>query len=143
VIARPATPIRRRPTRRHAQADRERHPVRPASDRRVPNYRHRQPQRTIGHQGEFTQEPAVRCAKVRSASRPAGHPKVAGQTTCLLMWSGRLTLPRPLRTCLVCSGLSHQGALRRFRDCARNRWPLRGSCRLLARDCRRVASRYD
>jgi len=25
-------------------------------------------------------------------------PKVAGQTTCLLMWSGRLTLPRPPRT---------------------------------------------
>jgi hypothetical protein len=54
-------------------------------------------------------------------------PKVAGQATCLLMWSGRLALPRPPRTRHKRPEASDQGSLRRFRDCARNRWPLRGS----------------
>jgi hypothetical protein len=63
------------------------------------------PQRTIGHQDEFTQDPrSVRRPPPSAAprsDRPPDRlaiPKVAGQTTCLLMWSGRLTLPRPPRT---------------------------------------------
>jgi hypothetical protein len=42
---------------------------------------------------------AARCAKVRSVSDRLATPKVAGQMRYLLMWSGRLTVPRPPRTC--------------------------------------------
>jgi hypothetical protein len=106
-------------------------PVRPASDRRVP-----EPPSAASRSGDRP------LARVHSGTRGLSDrpppsaaprsdrlatPKVAGQTTCLLMWSRRLTLPRRPRTCLICSVLSHQGALRRFRDVARNRWPLRGS----------------
>jgi hypothetical protein len=54
--------------------------VRPASDRRGPNHRHRQPQRRSAIRACSLRDPrpvrptaAVRCAEVRSASRPAGH----------------------------------------------------------------------
>jgi predicted ATPase len=56
-------------------------------------------------------------------------PKVAGQMRYLLMWSGRLTVPRPPRTCHNVTDPGPQEDLRRCRDCARHRWPLRGSSR--------------
>ena len=72
---------------------------------------------------------AARCAKVRSVSDRLATPKVAGQMRYLLMWSGRLTVPRPPRTCHNVTDPGPQEDLRRFRDGARNRWPLRGSSR--------------
>jgi hypothetical protein len=46
----------------------------------------------------------------RSRARLAT-PKVAGQTRCLQMWSGRLTLPRPDETCHNVKDPGNQGAL--------------------------------
>src|SRR6266536_2110615 len=81
-------------------------PVRPASDRQVPeppSSASRSRDRPSGriHSGThgLSDRPPPSAAP-RSDRLPdrLATLKVAGQTRCLLMWSGRLTLPRPPRT---------------------------------------------
>src|SRR6266568_4660984 len=94
-------------------------PVRPASDRRVPeppssaSAAGDRPsgQTHSGTRGLSDRPPPSAAPRSDRLPDRLATPKVAGQTTCLLMWSGHLTLPRPPRTCLICSVLSHRGAL--------------------------------
>jgi MerR, DNA binding len=70
---------------------------------------------------------AVRCAEVRSASRPAGHSESGWSDEVSADVERTPDTTSPPRTCHKRQDPGNQGALRRGRDFARQRWPLRGS----------------